>query len=139
MRSICRSSRASSPETPTPRRRGKSRSFVRRCRRRSCSASRGFGSAATVEEGEEPPEVGTQVTTRDDRVDVPEPGVRLALAEVVGEFLPRGLLDDTRAGEREERAGLGDDDVTEAREAREDAGRGRMGHDRDEGRGGIAE
>ena len=44
--------------------------------------------------------------------------VGLGEPEILGQLLASGLLDDARAGEREKRARLGDDDVPEAREAR---------------------
>ena len=77
-------------------------------------------------------DVGPQLGARDDRVEVAEAEVRLGEAEVVRELLARGLLDDARAGERDQRAGLGDGHVAEAREAREHAGRGRVGQDVDQ-------
>ena len=75
-------------------------------------------------------DVGAQLGPRDDRVEVAEAEVGLGEAEVVGQLLARRLLDDPRAGERDQRAGLGDGDVAEAREAREHAARSSGGRRR---------
>ena len=53
------------------------------------------------------------------RVDVPEAEVRLGEAEVVRQLLARRLRHDARAGERHQRAGLGEQDVPERGEAGE--------------------
>ena len=63
--------------------------------------------AASVEEREEPAQERAQVGAADDRVEVAEAAVRLGQAEVVGELLAGGLLHDARAGEDDQRAGLG--------------------------------
>ena len=66
-----------------------------------------------------------------------EPEVRLREAEVVRELLARRLRDDARAGEGRQRARLGEDHVSEAREARSHtAGRGMREH-RDQHTAGV--
>src|SRR5689334_17962815 len=55
----------------------------------------------------------------------------LGALKAVRQFLPNGLFDDTRAGETDERLGLGQDDVPEHRKARGDAARRRMEEDGD--------
>ena len=72
-----------------------------------------------------------------DLVDHPVAHERLARLEVLGELLPRGLLDELGSGEADERAGLRDDDVTEHRERGGHTAEGRVGEDRDVGESGI--
>src|SRR3990170_1700371 len=139
MRSIWRSSFASSPEMLAPRRSGTSRSLARRSRSRSCSISVGLGSAAIGEEREEPADERPELPPLDDRVHVPEAAVRLGEAKAVRKLPPRRLRDAARAGEGKEGAGLGHDHVAEAREAREHAGGRRVGHDADEGGARLAQ
>ena len=76
-------------------------------RRRSCS------SAVIREQPEQPGNVRAKLLARNDRVDMAEAVVRLREAEVVGELLAGRLLHDAWAGEREQRAGLGHDHVTQ--------------------------
>ena len=78
------------------------------------------------------PSVGRISRRCDDRVEMAEAEVLLGEPEVVGELLAGRLLDDARPGERDERAGLREEHVTEGREAREHPGGGRMSHDDDE-------
>src|SRR4051794_8901739 len=99
-RSSCRWSRCSSPERRAPPSNGKRRSRLRRSR------SRNSASLATVEEPEQPTDVGAQLCPVHDRVEVPEAVVRLGEAEVVRQLLARRLLDDAGAGEGEQGAGL---------------------------------
>jgi hypothetical protein len=66
------------------------------------------------------------------RVDVAEPEVRLREAEVVRELLARRLRDDPGAREGRQRARLGEDHVSEAREARRHASGRRMREHRDQ-------
>ena len=55
----------------------------------------------------------------------------LAALEALGQALADGLLDDPRAGEADQRLGLGDVEVAEHGEAGRDPARGRVGEDGD--------
>src|SRR5215831_6854110 len=117
IRSSCSWSRPSSPVTFVPRRSFMPPSLLSRSRSR-ISAS--LATSGWPEEADQLRERRPELRAGDDRVEVTEPEVRLGQAEVVRELLPRRLGDDAWAGERHERTGLGEDDVTEAREARQD-------------------
>src|SRR5918992_3449080 len=97
--SSCLWRRASSPEIRVPRSRPSPFSRPRRSRRWS-SASPGI----VREQSEYPAEVGTEIPTADDSVEVSEAKVGLGEAEVLRQLLARRLLNDARAREREQRA-----------------------------------
>ncbi len=63
----------------------------------------------------------------------------LAALEPFGKALADRLLDDARAGEADQRAGLGDVEVAEHGEAGGDAAGGRVGEHRDVGHAGVAQ
>src|SRR5439155_4681143 len=105
----------------------------------SRSRRRRSASPAIAEEAEQPPDRTPQLVTGDDRVDVAEAEVLLGAPELLGQLLPRRLLDDPRAGERHQRSGLGEQDVAERREARKHTSRRRMGEHRDESAARVAE
>src|SRR5919198_1096686 len=87
-------------------------------RRASRSRSRSSWSVAIRrEETQEPSDEGSKLRPGHDRVEVAEAVIRLGDAEVVRQLLARRLLDDARAGEGHQRAGLRDDYVAERREA----------------------
>src|SRR5262245_3015598 len=102
-------------------------SLLRRSRMRSSA------SVAIAEHSEELRDERLELRPRDDRVEVSEPVIRLGEAEVVGKLLACRLLDDSRTGEGHQRAGLGDGDVAEAGEAREDSCGRRVAHDCEDG------
>src|SRR5215218_778288 len=139
MRSIWRWSRAISSATPTPRRSGSSLNLASRSRSRSCSSCEPSRSVAMIEKRQKPADERAQLRARHDRVQMTEAAVRFCEAEVVRQLLARGLLNDTWAGERKQGPRLRNDDVTQAREACEDARGGRMHHDRDVRRASRAE
>src|SRR5436190_2747516 len=134
MRSSWRCSFSSSPDRRTPPSRLRLRSRVSRSRRWSS-----WSVAIAREEAKEPGHVRLELGPRDDRVDVAEAKVLLGEPEVLGELLARRLLDDARAGEGHQGAGLRDDHVAEAREAREHAGGRRMRHNADQRLAGVVE
>src|SRR5437588_1190358 len=123
--SASRSSWRCSFSTSAERRAPPSRLTLRRRARRSRSRS-SWSVAILREQAQETRNAGTQLGSWYDLVDVTEAVVRLGETEVVRKLLARRLLHDARARERHQRIGLRDDDVTERREAREHAARGRM-------------
>jgi hypothetical protein len=86
-----------------------------------------------LEEPHQSRERGAQLVPRHDRVEVAEAEVLLGEAEVVRQPLPRRLLHDARAGERDQRARLRERHVAERGERREDP-RGRRVRHHDEHR-----
>src|SRR3954452_18616007 len=120
MRSSCCSSLSTSPETRAPRSRLVLLSLLKRSRSLS-SASPGMR--------EQPQQLGDrrlQLRARNDGVEVAEAVVGLGEPEVVRQLLSRRLLHDAWTGERHERAGLGDENVAETREACEQTAGGRV-------------
>src|SRR5262245_33209288 len=105
MESSCFRSRSSSPETPVRWSSGRPLSRP--------SRSRSPRSASALKEPEEPREIRALLGSGNDRVDLAVAKVLLGATEVVGQLLLHELLHDARAGEREQRAGLGDHDVAE--------------------------
>jgi len=69
----------------------------------------------------------------DDHVDGALFEQKLGTLEALGQLLAHRLLDDARAGEADQRAGLGDDDIADEGEGGRDAAHGRVGEDGDEG------
>src|SRR5690242_5830908 len=120
MRSSWRWSRCSSPDSFAPPRSDMLRSLLKRSRSRSSCSDGG------IEDPQEPAEGRAQLGPRDDGIDLAEAEVLLGAAEVVRQLLARQLLHDAGAGERHERAGLGEEDVAQRGEACEDAAGRRM-------------
>src|SRR5262245_32245543 len=121
--SSCRWRRSSSPDSFAPPSSDMFLKLASRSRRRRSA------SAGIAEEPQYPAEVGPQPGSLDDRVEMAETEVGLGEPEVLGQLLSGRLLNDPRAGERDQCSRLGDRHVSETREAREHAGRGRMGED----------
>ena len=69
----------------------------------------------------------------DDEVEHAMLEQKLAALKSLGQLLANRLLDDARAGKADERAGLGNVQIAEHREARGDAARGRIRQNRDVG------
>src|SRR5512132_4036232 len=134
MRSSWRWSFSSSPERRVPPSRLRLRNRVRRSRRWIS-----WSVATTGEESEEAGHVRLQLGPRHDRVDVAEAQVLLGKAEILRKLLARRLLHDARARERDQRAGLCDDDVAETGEARKHTGRGRVRHHADQRLAGVVQ
>src|SRR5262245_64761086 len=109
MRSSWRWRRSSSPESFAPPRRGMLRSLLSRSRSRS-SCSDGGTFLRGVEEPQELGDRRPELGPGDDPVDVPEAVILLGETEVLGQLLADELLDDARAGERHQSAGLGEED-----------------------------
>ena len=95
-------------ETRAPRRSGSRERPESRSRRLSSWSSLGHAKSRSSRA-----RCVALLRSRNDRVEVAEPQVLLGEPEVVRQLLARGLLDDARAGERDQRARLGDRDVAE--------------------------
>src|SRR5437868_1335778 len=74
-----------------------------------------------LEERDEAGRAIAQLPPVDDHVDRALLEEELRALEAFGQRLAHRLLDDARAGESDERAGLGDDDIADEREARGDS------------------
>src|SRR5581483_8290884 len=125
IRSSWRWRRSSSPESLAPPSRETFFNLLSLSRRRSSCSLGG------IEQPQEPGDGGAELGSRHDRVEMAEAEVLLGEPEVVRELLAGRLLDDAGAGEGDQRAGLGEQDVAEAGEAREHARGRRMRHDDD--------
>ncbi len=75
----------------------------------------------------------------DDPIDHSLLEQELGSLEPLGELLVDRLLDDAGPGKADQRLRLREDDVAHGREARRDAARRRMGHDRDVRDSGVRE
>lgn len=84
-----------------------------------------------------PGDLGTQLGTRDNGIQVAESQHALGAPEAGGQRLARGLGDDARPGEVELSARLGDADVGQRREAGNDAAGARIGEDGEERDAGV--
>src|SRR5688572_18791206 len=78
--------------------------------------------------GEQRRDLVARMPAIEDHVDGALLEQELRALEALGQRLARRLLDDARARETDQRAGLGDVDVAEQREARRDAARRRVRH-----------
>src|SRR5262245_64366175 len=108
----------------------------RRARRRATASAYVTGNLARSgrlvgEERENAAERVLEVAPLDDQVELAVREQEFRPLEALGKRLANRLGDDTRAGEPDQRARLGENNVAEHREARGDAAGGGIGEDRD--------
>src|SRR5688572_23885158 len=95
-------------------------------------ARSGFGQGLALEQRDEPRDALAQLAPVDDHVDRALLEQEFRALEALGQRLAHRLLDHARAGEADERPGLGDDDISNEGKTRRDATHGGIGQHRDE-------
>ena len=108
-RTLAAKSSACSCEPRRPSGRARRGAFGARLRVRRLSSSRRLGRARV--QGQQAPDLAAQLGAPDDAVDEAVLELELGALEAGGQLAVDGLLDDARAGEGHERAGLGQDHV----------------------------
>ena len=100
---------------------------------------RRFDHPRPVEDSQHARDPPNQLTSIDHIVHLPVGQLGLGQAEVGRQLLTGGLLDNPRAGERDQRSRLGEGDVAQRGEGRPDPARGRVSQHHDRRLAGVAQ